>query len=74
MWNTRKVASKLTTSSCSNAAVGEKVARTTIEPTSPHSRHGAARASTINGIRDRANSNLISILSYLSKKCLSKII
>eukprot|EP00964_Phaeocystis_antarctica_P002875 scaffold1530_cov43-Phaeocystis_antarctica.AAC.1 len=45
IWNTRKVASKLTTSSCSNAAVGEKVARTTIEPTSPHSRHGAARAS-----------------------------
>ena len=40
MWNTRKMASKLTTSSCSNAAVGEKVARTTIEPTSPHSRHG----------------------------------
>ena len=39
LWNTRKVASKLTTSSCSNAAVGEKVARTTIEPTSPHSRH-----------------------------------
>ena len=28
IWNTRKVASKLTTSSCSNAAVGEKVART----------------------------------------------
>ena len=38
--NTRKVASKLTTSSCSNAAVGEKVARRRIEPTNPHRRHG----------------------------------
>ena len=40
LWNTRKVASKLTTSSCSNAAVGEKVARRRIEPTTPHRRHG----------------------------------
>ena len=39
-WNTRKVASKLTTCSCSNAAVGEKVARRRIEPTNPHRRHG----------------------------------
>ena len=39
-WNTRKVASKLTTSSCSNAAVGEKVARRRIEPTNLHRRHG----------------------------------
>ena len=40
LWNTRKVASKPTTSSCSNAAVGEKVARRRIEPTNPHRRHG----------------------------------
>ena len=38
LWNTRKVASKLTTSSCSNAAVGEKVARRRIEASSPRTR------------------------------------
>ena len=53
LWNTRKVASKLTTSSCSSAAVGEKVASSTIEPASQHSRHGR---------RERARRHKIALL------------
>ena len=37
--STNGTTSKLATSSSSNAAVGETVARTTVEPTSPHRRH-----------------------------------
>ena len=37
--STRKVSSKLATSSSSSTAVGEKVARTTVEDTCPHRRH-----------------------------------
>ena len=40
MCSAKQMASKLTTSSCSNTAVGEKVASSTIEPASQHSRHG----------------------------------
>ena len=37
--STKQTASKLATSGSSSAAVGEMVARTTVEPTSPHGPH-----------------------------------
>eukprot|EP00964_Phaeocystis_antarctica_P104506 scaffold69605_cov63-Phaeocystis_antarctica.AAC.1 len=64
--NTRKVASKLTTSSCSNAAVGEQVARRRIEPTNPHRRHGRRGRARSTAFAARELSIYLSISLYLS--------
>jgi hypothetical protein len=63
--NTKQMASKLATSSSSNAAVGEKVACSTMEPMSPHaSPPRAARAIDRSGISPSRDIYYLSI--YLS--------
>ena len=66
--NTRKVASKLTTSSCSNAAVGEKVARRRIEPTNPHRRHGRRGRARSTAVRRARTSIYLSTSRYEYKR------
>ena len=62
--HTKQVAGKLTTSSCSSAAAGEKAARSTCEPTSSHSALRATGRARQPPSRTRAK--LISLSIYLS--------
>jgi hypothetical protein len=66
--STRQMASKLATSSSSNAAVGEKAACSTMEPTSPHAPPPrAARGCDRSGIRHRANILIYYLISLYLK-------
>ena len=67
--HTKQVAGKLTTSSCSSAAAGEKAARSTCEPTSSHSALRATGRARQPPSRTRAKLNLCALarnLIYLS--------
>ena len=62
--STKQTASKLATSGSSSAAVGEMVARTTVEPTSPHGPHERRERREQTAFAVARNFYLI--LSYLS--------
>jgi len=69
--STRQMASKPATSSSSNAVVGQKVARSTAEPTSPHRRRHERRERARQR-RTAQRANYLS-LSYLILSCCWRI-